>query len=169
MNNLGIDGHQSAAAISDDWITPPEILADLGPFDLDPCASKTQPWPTATRMLDESGLLLPWEGMVWLNPPYGKEAAIWLERLAAHGQGIALIFARTETDWFFRWVWEEAFALRFLRGRLTFYLPDGTKPAGTSGAPSVLVAYGLAAARRLLHSNLSGKLVALTPFPPEDF
>ena len=168
MSNLGIGGHQSAVAISDDWITPPEILEDLGPFDLDPCASKTQPWPTAERMYDESGLLLPWEGMVWLNPPYGREAAVWLERLAAHSQGIALIFARTETDSFFRWVWEEASALLFLRGRLTFYRPDGSKPKANSGAPSVLVAYGLAAARRLRRSKLPGKLVELTPFPPED-
>ena len=155
--SLGIGGHQSAAALSDDWITPPEILEDLGPFDMDPCASETQPWPTATIMWTEFGLMRPWMGMVWLNPPYGREAATWLERLAAHGRGIALIFARTETDSFFRWVWEQADALLFLRGRLTFYRPDGSKPGANSGAPSVLIAYGPEAALRLARSKLPGK------------
>lgn len=28
---------------SDVWLTPPEIVADLGPFDLDPCAAVGQP------------------------------------------------------------------------------------------------------------------------------
>ena len=44
-------GHHSAHMASDDWITPREIIAALGPFDLDPCASATQPWPTAEHML----------------------------------------------------------------------------------------------------------------------
>lgn len=158
---LGIGGHQSGSALSDDWITPPEIIADLGPFDLDPCASQTQPWPTAAKMYTDSGLLRPWEGYVWLNPPYGKIAAAWLQRLSAHGNGIALIFARTETSWFFKWVWEQANAVRFLRGRLTFYRPDGSKPRANSGAPSILVAYGAHATSQLLVSKLEGQFLCL--------
>ncbi len=67
----GIGGHQSARMGSDDWITPQNILAALGPFDLDPCASITQPWPTAKRQytISDNGLMLPWDGRVWLNPP----------------------------------------------------------------------------------------------------
>ena len=41
-----IGGHHARrrGATSDDWITPRCIIDALGPFDLDPCASATQPW-----------------------------------------------------------------------------------------------------------------------------
>jgi hypothetical protein len=47
---------------SDDWITPQYIIEDLGPFDLDPCASLTQPWATAKTMFTKQvdGLSQPW-------------------------------------------------------------------------------------------------------------
>ena len=43
---------------SDVWLTPPEILHSLGDFDLDPCASRERPWPTADKHLtiDDDGL-----------------------------------------------------------------------------------------------------------------
>jgi len=59
----------------DTWLTPPAILAELGTFDLDPCAAPSpRPWATATRHIEspDDGLVLPWEGRVWLNPPYGR-------------------------------------------------------------------------------------------------
>jgi len=30
-----------------DWLTPPEIIKDLGPFDTDPCTPIERPWDTA--------------------------------------------------------------------------------------------------------------------------
>jgi hypothetical protein len=64
-----------------------------------------------------------------------------MRRLAAHGDGIALIFARTDVRW-----WHDAVpaarTLCFLDGRLTFIPGDGSVPAGNSGGPSVLIAYG---------------------------
>lgn len=128
----GMSGHQRPHhGQSVEWFTPPEILAALGPFDDDPCA------PGKTN-----GLLREWQGRVWLNPPYGPETGIWLERLSQHGNGIALIFARTETKMFFQWVWERSTGLLFLKGRLHFHRADGTRAKANSGAPSVLVAYG---------------------------
>ena len=58
---------------TDSWITPKWIIEAFGPFDLDPCACNPQPWPCATRQYTESdnGLLLPWDGMIWMNPPCG--------------------------------------------------------------------------------------------------
>jgi hypothetical protein len=138
---------------TDSWITPKWIIDRFGPFDLDPCACDPQPWPTATLMLTErdDGMLLPWGGMVWLNPPYGQALATWLNRLALHGNGIALVFARTDTMAFHHAVWPFASRLLFLRGRLTFHYPDGSLPklGHNSGGPSVLIAYGDEAARRL--------------------
>lgn len=154
-------GHQSHNATTTTWLTPPHILAALGPFDLDPCGHPA--WPTADRLicLPDDGLAAEWEGRVWLNPPYGNDGWRWLDKLAAHGSGTALIFARTETAGFVEQVWGKADALLFLHGRLHFHHADGTRARANSGAPSVLVAYGTADATRLGCSGLDGTLVPL--------
>ena len=153
--------HQSARAGTTTWLTPPHVVAALGEFDLDPCAAPE--WPTAKRhvILPEDGLAADWAGRVWLNPPYGMEAWTWLAKLAKHGQGTALIFARTETSGFVREVWGKATGILFLHGRLFFHYPDGTRAAANSGAPSCLVSYGDGDANQLAKANLQGTFVDL--------
>ena len=99
----GIGGHQSQKMLKDEWLTPPSLLKDLGTFDLDPCSPINRPWNTANHHYTklDNGLEKDWFGCVWCNPPYGRFAEIWLEKLARHGNGMALIFARTETEMFF--------------------------------------------------------------------
>jgi len=160
----GIGSHASPVrGATDVWLTPPHIIDALGPFDLDPCAApEPRPWPTAARhiTLPDDGLLHDWEGFVWCNPPYGPETWRWLRRLAAHpGGGIALIFARTETEGFVREVWGKADAILFLEGRLWFHHPDGSRASGNSGGPSCLVGYGMRAAVRLAGNALRGAYV----------
>lgn len=160
---MAMGDHQSARALKDEWLTPPEILAKLGGFDLDPCAPIERPWDTAERhytVLD-NGLTHEWSGRVWCNPPYGLEAAKWLDRCAAHGNAIALIFARTETRMFFDHVWGKADAVLFIEGRLYFHHVCGTKARANSGAPSVLVAYGQNNAATLEGCGIPGKFIAL--------
>lgn len=158
--------HRPSEGKSNDWLTPPEIIDALGPFDLDPCASVRQPWPTAKEMLTvaDDGLAWDWHGCVWLNPPYGPHVWAWLDKLADHGNGIALIFARTETKEFFRTVWERASCLFFIKGRLHFHRPvTGKRAAFNAGAPSVLVGYGPEACRRLRSlTKIPGRFVSLT-------
>lgn len=151
--------HHSARAETTTWLTPPHILDALGPFDLDPCAAPG--WPTAERriVLPDDGLAAEWSGRVWLNPPYGSEAWRWLNKLAAHGNGIALIFARTETAGFVEQVWQKASGILFLHGRLHFHYPDGTRAPANSGAPSCLVAYGQANSEMLAACPLAGSFV----------
>jgi len=161
---MSMGGHQSAAMLKDEWLTPPEILSALGSFDLDPCSPGwRRPWDTAAVHYSkaEDGLSRAWSGRVWLNPPYGREAAAWLAKLAKHGNGVALIFARTETDMFFRQVWEKADAVLFLRGRLHFHHVDGIRAAANAGAPSCLIAYGAENVRALQESGIAGQLVML--------
>lgn len=162
MSAMG--GHQSARMISDTWLTPPHIVEALGPFDLDPCAApEPRPWTTAAEHYTkpaQDGLSLPWHGRVWLNPPYSREAVHWLRRLADHGTGTALVFARTETSWFVEQVWERATLVLFLAGRLHFHYADGTRAPANAGAPSCLVAYGDDDADRLVASGLRGGLSA---------
>lgn len=140
----GMSSHQSAAMLKDEWLTPPEIIRALGNFDLDPCAPVCRPWNTADRhyTMHDNGLNKPWQGRVFLNPPYGTETGKWLKRLVDHGDGIALIFARTETKIFFEHVWHRAAAVFFFEGRLHFHHVDGRRAAANAGAPSCLVAYG---------------------------
>jgi hypothetical protein len=133
-----------AVATTDVWLTPPSLIKVLGEFDLDPCAcSEPRPWPTAGLhyVEAEDGLSRPWVGRVWCNPPY-SDAKSWLKRLAEHGHGIALVFARTETAAFQDHVFPHASALLFIRGRLKFCRPDGIPGPSPAGAPSVLIAYG---------------------------
>lgn len=159
----GMGSHQSAAMLKDEWLTPPKIIESLGPFDLDPCSPISRPWDTAKHhfsILDD-GLKQDWHGRVWCNPPYGLIAARWLDRCAAHGNAVALIFARTETAMFFDHVWTKADAVLFIKGRLHFHHVDGRRAKANSGAPSVLVAYGAQNALSLEDSGIEGKLVCL--------
>ncbi len=165
MKPNGIGSHHSHKALSDDWITPPEIIKCLGPFDFDPCPSSIQApgflgmdcYEYGTNALAEF-----WDPSkrIWLNPPYGDGIALWLEKASQHRNCIALIFARTETKAFCEYVWNRADGILFIKGRLTFRRPDGIKPKGNSGAPSVLVAYGENNVESLRNCGLSGYLVS---------
>ena len=161
MTNLG--GEKSISG-TDVWLTPPHIIEALGPFDLDPCASLNRPWDTARHhyTIEDDGLIQPWFGRVWCNPPYGPPMARWLHRLAEHDRGgVALIFARTETKAFFEHVWNRADGILFIKGRIRFHRPDGS-PGGTAGSPSVLIAYGKNEVDTLASCGIDGKLVTLT-------
>lgn len=159
----GIGTHQSAKMGNDEWLTPPEIVKALGQFNLDPCSPIKRPWATAVEhyTVKDDGLNREWFGRVWCNPPYGQEAVKWLRKLADHGNGIALVFARTETKMFFQEVWPRATGILFIEGRLTFHRIDGGKAKANSGAPSVLIAYGKINADILRGSGIRGKYIGL--------
>lgn len=159
----GIGGHQSAKMRTDEWLTPPEIIKALGTFDTDPCSPINRPWPTATThyTVIDDGLRQEWLGRVWLNPPYSKEAEKWLKKLADHGNGIALIFARTETAAFFREVWNRAHAVLFIEGRIYFHDVTGRRADANAGAPSVLIAYDQINSETLQQSGIKGKFIKL--------
>jgi hypothetical protein len=166
----GMGGHHLPVFDKDEWLTPPGIIDALGgpsSFDLDPCAPIDRPWPMARMHYTktENGLLMPWEGRLWFNPPYGGPSIVgpWMRRMAAHGRGTALIFARTETALFHETVWNRATAILFFQGRLFFHHADGRRADNNAGAPSCLVAYGNDDALRLQSAaiRLTGKLIWL--------
>lgn len=144
-NGLGIGGHQNPVSQTDDWITPRWIAEALGPFNLDPCECDPQPWKLAdvgfSIKRGENGLVLPWSGSVFVNPPY-SDPTPWAKKMAEHGDGVFLTFARVETAWWQDWVWPHASAIWFPRGRLTFCFPDGKPAPYNSGGPTALIAYG---------------------------
>lgn len=148
----------------EEWLPPPEIIKALGEFDLDPCylPPDQRPWDTAKTMYwkDLNGLAQDWSGRVWLNPPYGKKTFDWMKKLADHGNGIALIFARTETIGFQREIFGKADAIFFFKGRINFYFVTGEK-TGACNAPSCLVAFGQSNLDAIKSAKLSGYLVYL--------
>jgi hypothetical protein len=107
----------------------------------------------------ENGLIQPWRGRVFLNPPFDQYVVgQWIARLAEHGRGTALLHARTETDWF-ELIWEHASGILFLAERIHFHRPDGSRQPANSGAPVVLVAFGEQDLVRLRDSGIAGYLV----------
>jgi hypothetical protein len=152
----------------DEWLTPKYITDALGPFDLDPCASVVRPWDIAPACftVHDNGLLKSWTvrdtisargAFVWMNPPYGQETKRWFRRLAEHNHGIALTFARTETQMFFESVWGKATAIFFFKGRVKF-LDRAGKESGSPGAPSCLIAYGGLAKMRIFDALRENKI-----------
>jgi len=159
----GMSRHTSPKMNKDEWLTPPFILEALGEFDLDPCSSINRPWDTAKNhfTINDNGLLRDWNGRVWLNPPYGKHTNIWMDKLVLHGNGIALIFARTETAVWFSSIWPLADAVFFFKGRLHFHHIDGSRSPFNAGAPSALIAYGKQNVRTLEDIEIPGKFIRL--------
>ncbi|WP_304064042.1 DNA N-6-adenine-methyltransferase [Pedobacter glucosidilyticus] len=145
-----------------EWLTPPSLVKMLGEFDLDPCSPENPPFTHAkvNYTIKSNGLEKIWFGRVYMNPPYGKGMEKWLEKLKIHGNGIALIFARTETKTFFKHIWDDADALLFVKGRIKFFNLEG-KQVGTPGSPSVFIAYGSNNVEALKNSKIEGKLIVL--------
>jgi hypothetical protein len=156
---MTLGSHQTSIGASQSWITPRWILDALGPFDLDPCSADPRPWDRASVNWSERGLERPWHGRTWLNPPFHRyQVAQWVQKLAAHGHGTALLHARTEAEWF-EPVWQKATAILFLADRIYFHYPDGRRAEANSGALACLIAFGEQDARALKQSGIAGYFV----------
>lgn len=109
-----------------EWATPQclfERLADrFGPFDLDPCASAENAKSARYFTIDQDGLSQPWQGRVFMNPPYGRGIGSWLRK--AHESSLSgalvvcLVPARTDTAWWHDHAMKGE--IEFVRGRLKF-------------------------------------------------
>jgi hypothetical protein len=159
--------YQNGEKTTNEWYTPIEIINSLGEFDLDPACPNNLNWKTAENFYSlsngQDGLSLPWNGRIWLNPPYSNWGA-FLKKLKDHNNGVALIFARTETKAFFDHVWNGADSILFLKGRVKFIKSD-LSGSGSSTAPSVLIAYGENNTQALEKCGIEGKLVYLKDKP----
>jgi hypothetical protein len=158
-----------AVGSSIEWYTPPELFEALGlRFDLDPCAPPGGlPWIPADRFFsrEDDGLAQPWTGRVWMNPPYGRGIEEWMRKLAAHGDGIALVHARTDTAWW-REATSAATAVCFLASRVRFVRgATMEQPPGSSPVSSVLIAYGLTCATAVIEARLGPTLIVPKPQP----
>ena len=153
-------------ADTDTWLTPRQIITELGPFDTDPCCPEVMPWTTAANMItpEQDGLKSEWTGRVWLNPPYSN-CEPWMERMAAHkGGGIALIPFRVENRWFQRWVLQCAHGFFLPEKKMTFRKSDGNR-GSRSTFPVVFACYGAENHKRFAHARsemLRGQYLKIT-------
>jgi hypothetical protein len=136
--------HERAVGASVEWYTPRSLFDALGlTFDLDPAAAPmgSPHCVPAVRFIrpPDDGRLEPWEGRVWLNPPYGPAGVTFIERMIDHDHGLLLVPARTETRIFQKAV-RFAGRIVFLRERLHFIRPDGHQARASFA--SVLMAFG---------------------------
>lgn len=119
-----------------EWYTPPHILEliyQIMPIDLDP-ASPAEPTVKADRHYTkkDNGLIRPWTGNIYLNPPYGKQIIPWIVKLCNEWENhrirnaIILIPAKTDTKWFNHMI-QHAACFCTIKGRLHFISPNNTQ------------------------------------------
>lgn len=128
----------SGLKASDRYFTPSLVLDKVAEqwdsIDLDPC------WDPECAVVAElvydaragqDGLVLPWRGKVFCNPPY-SDPAPWALRAVQHvavssgHEVILLVNAAPGSAWWARWVWPHALAC--FPKRLKFGKPGGAAP-----------------------------------------
>lgn len=129
-----------------EWATP-RALFDLwsgqyGPFDLDVCATDENAKCLRYFTREEDGLKQTWFGTCWMNPPYGKELPLWIDKayrsiiLDEADRVVCLLPARTDTRWWHTYVEAAADQVHFIKGRIKFEGATQNAPF-----PSVLVIF----------------------------
>jgi hypothetical protein len=132
-----------------DWNTPESLLKHVYAFwpdgvSLDPCSNSTSIVVASLRWdgsEGQNGLTKPWEGRVFVNPPYGREITDWIEKIqcevsARDCEVLVLVPARTDTRWW-HLAMKDCRAVCFLKGRLKFVGAPHVAPF-----PSAVVYWG---------------------------
>lgn len=148
-----------------EWYTPKWIFDALElEFDLDPCSphdmESAVPAKTKYTVFD-NGLSKPWFGRVWLNPPYGPDVATWIRRMIAHGDGIALVFSRTDAKWF-QEAMLSANSMLLISGRIEF-IPgkENAHKKSRCGAGTAMFSFGRECSDAMNRLSTKGNIVKL--------
>ena len=127
---------------TDLWETPQDLFDKLNNefhFTLDVCATQENAKCDSFYTKEQDGLSQPWKGVVWCNPPYGKQIGSWVRRgffASLSGNTVVMLLpARTDTRWFHEYIYGKA-EIRFIRGRLKF---GGSK--NSAPFPSMVVVF----------------------------
>lgn len=164
MSGRGFGHEKNVVTASDDarneWYTPKWMFDAIAlTFDLDPCSpgqGKTFVPAKKVYTIKDDGLISPWNNdLVFVNPPYGKDTGTWIKKLSEHGNGIGLVFARTDVKWFQEYG-AKADLVCFVSKRVRFYQGgiSDEQIGGSPGAGSMLLAFGETSVAALKQANL---------------
>ena len=111
---------------TDLWSTPKDFfdkMAEEFDFSLDVCASDENAKCVKYFTEKQNGLTQRWQGVCWMNPPYGRTIKKWMAKalMSAVEDGatvVCLVPARTDTAWWHDYAMKGE--IRFIRGRLKF-------------------------------------------------
>ena len=110
---------------TDEWETPQYLFDELNEqfgFETDVCAL---PWNTKCAKYftpEQNGLSQEWRGVCWMNPPYGRQIGLWVEKAYKSSKNgatvVCLLPSRTDTAWWHDYCMKGE--IKFLRGGLKF-------------------------------------------------
>ncbi|WP_309709163.1 DNA N-6-adenine-methyltransferase [Armatimonas sp.] len=119
---------------TDMWSTPPELFAELHAefnFQLDVCAIAENARCPRFFSPTQNGLAQKWEGVCWMNPPYGRTIGDWMKKAKESAEEgatvVCLVPARTDTRWWHDYA-VKAKEIRYLKGRLKFGKAENSAP-----------------------------------------
>lgn len=131
----------------DEYRTPMEIFRPLDKvfnFDLDAAATYDNSLCPNCWTKEENGLIRPWIGSTWVNPPYsGGQYGAWLHRAQRDSKDfghtiVLLVPASLETK-HFEPVWESAHYLIIPHKRISYLSPSGTPIKGNSFLSAIVI------------------------------
>ena len=126
---------------TDLWYTPDDFYEKYNGvynFETDVCATHENAKCENYYTQEIDGLSQDWQGVCWMNPPYGRTIGKWMKKAYESSLNgatvVCLVPARTDTNW-----WHD-FAMKgeieFIRGRLKF---GGSK--NSAPFPSAVVVF----------------------------
>ena len=144
---------------TDLWETPQYLFDELNKefdFELDSCATPENAKCTNYFTKEQDGLKQEWQGVVWCNPPYGRDVGQWVRKAylsfkTGYADVVMLLPARTDTRWFHEYIYKKPnVEIRFLKGRLKFGASKNSAPF-----PSMIVIFnrGIAKAKKRLQNG----------------
>lgn len=121
------------SSVNQKWETPEDMISHLSKYftwDLDVCASRDNVCDNYYDGISIDGLKTAWNGLCWMNPPYGRDAIKWVRRawFYSHQKNIfnssmattvCLLPSRTDTKLFHTYA-PKASLVVFIQGRLKF-------------------------------------------------
>lgn len=145
---------------SSEWYAPPGLFEKLPVvFDLDPCSPGLDKcWVPAKTCYtkEDDGLVQPWHGFCWVNPPFGVRWGMlrWLDRFVAHGNGVCFLAGSTYTRWWQTFA-EKCDAVLFIKGYVTCVpsIPTGRKSRPSFGSCLFAIGERGVAALKLAEQN----------------
>lgn len=78
------------SSLTDDWPTPRYVFDRLNEefhFDLDVCADDLNHKCERYYTKETDGLSQEWNGMCWMNPPYGRTIGQWVKKAYESARG----------------------------------------------------------------------------------